>query len=82
MALSCAPAYEPERPPRPRPEPNASACSAACERLAELGCPEAETTPAGASCLEVCENVEASGTVTLDPACVAQLDACDLERCE
>lgn len=63
-------------------EGDPESCADACARLAELECPEAEPTPEGASCVEVCENVEGSGTVTLNPACVigitacAQVDAC------
>jgi hypothetical protein len=58
------------------------ACARACGRLAALGCPEAEPTDAGATCVEVCRNAEASGVVTLEPDCVADAATCDdIDRC-
>ena len=68
---------------KPEPSPaDPESCEAACARLAELGCPEAEPTPEGATCTEVCENVEHSGAVTLNPACVVGIDSCDeLDPC-
>lgn len=80
---ACSPQPFPLDPPRP-PPPDAgtlSDCELACARLAELGCPEAKPTPAGASCVDVCWNAEDSGVVTLDPACVARTTSCDLEAC-
>ncbi len=52
-------------------------CARACQRLATLGCAEAAPTDAGATCVEVCRNTEASGVVSLDPACVANIATCD-----
>lgn len=72
-ALCCSP------PPAPAPRVDAGSpadCQAACDRLAELGCEEAQPTPGGASCVEVCNNTEQSGAVTLDPACVATIATC------
>jgi hypothetical protein len=58
------------------------ACARACGRLAALACPEADTTDAGATCVEVCRNAEASGVVTLEPDCVADAATCDdIDRC-
>ena len=58
------------------------ACARACGRLAALGCPEAEPTDAGAPCVEVCRNTEASGVVTFAPECVANATSCDdVDRC-
>lgn len=70
-------------PPHPSPEPPApEACVVACERLQELGCPEGDPTPAGASCVEVCRATETSGLVTLRPACVARIQSCEaIEGC-
>lgn len=57
-------------------------CERACARLAQLGCPEAKPTPGGGSCVSVCQNVEDSGIVTLDPECVAKISSCaEIERC-
>lgn len=52
-------------------------CSAACDRLRELKCPEGEPTPGGASCEDVCNNAEQSETITLMPSCVMKIGACD-----
>jgi hypothetical protein len=62
--------------PGPDGEGDPASCADACAHLDELGCPEAEPTPEGATCVEVCENVETSGTVTLNPACVIEITAC------
>jgi len=57
-------------------------CERGCLRLAELGCEEAEPTDEGASCVDVCRNVEDSGAVTLEPECVAQIAQCeDVDAC-
>jgi hypothetical protein len=49
------------------------ACSRACRRLATLGCPE---------CVAVCRDTEASGVVSLEPECVANVASCnDIDRC-
>lgn len=57
-------------------------CELACQRLAELGCPEAEPTDDGASCVDVCRNVQDSEAVSLEPECVAKLLRCeDLDGC-
>lgn len=57
-------------------------CERACQRLAALGCEEAQPTDDGASCVDVCSNVEGSGAVTLDPECVVQIAQCeDIDAC-
>ena len=71
----------PER-PKPVDAGTPGDCAAACARLAQLGCEEAAdappATPSGSplSCVQVCEQVEASGAVTLHPACVATIATC------
>jgi hypothetical protein len=62
--------------PPPDGEGDPASCVDACAHLDELGCPEAEPTPEGATCVEVCRNVETSGTITLNPACVVEIDEC------
>ena len=58
------------------------ACSLACSRLAALGCAEAAPTDGGASCVAVCQNAQASGVVSLEPECVANVAGCDdVDRC-
>jgi hypothetical protein len=57
-------------------------CAAACSHLQQLGCEEAKPTPKGKTCVRVCEDVEASGDVTLMPACVVKIERCeDIEQC-
>jgi len=57
-------------------------CERACQRLAELGCAESQPTEGGASCTEVCRNLEESGVVSLDPACVELVVQCeDVDAC-
>jgi len=52
-------------------------CQKACDRMAELGCEEAEPDEEGSSCVEVCENVESRGDFSLNPECRAQQDSCE-----
>lgn len=52
-------------------------CKAACDHLRSLGCEEGNPTPKGATCEDVCNSVESSGTVTLDPGCVANIAKCE-----
>jgi hypothetical protein len=60
----------------------APACERACRRLAELGCSEAQPTQCGVSCVDVCENVEGSGILSLDPECVARIHSCaEVDAC-
>lgn len=69
--------------PIPTPPAGPYSCETACERGADLGCAYAAPTPAGASCGEVCRNVQSSGFLrwdlecrTLAPSCEA-VDNCD-----
>lgn len=57
-----------------------SGCPAACERFESLGCPEAEPTPDGATCVDVCRNAETSGYLTVKPSCIASAESCDEAR--
>lgn len=71
--------------PGPSPAPDVYAppvppadCARACNRLAELGCEEAEPTDGGASCAEVCRNAAEH----LDLVCVARAAACsEVDEC-
>lgn len=58
------------------PCPKLSPCAAACANLAAHDCPDAKPTPAGASCVEVCENVNASGTIPYPSDCVSKAKSC------
>jgi len=86
LALACGPVHHEVHitPLRPGPADAGTPadCATACDHLRELGCPEAEPTPGGATCEEVCRNAEASGTFTLNPRCIAELGSCDgLDSC-
>ena len=77
---ACAAPLPPVPPERPAPAP--ASCAAACEHMAELGCPEAEPTPGGATCVEVCENAETSDYARLRPDCVSEITDCtQLDAC-
>ncbi len=66
-------------PPKERPEPGTPAdCTTACARLEHLGCEEAKPTPAGATCEDVCNNVQQSGATALDLACVIDAGSCEV----
>ena len=51
-------------------------CYLACKQLEKLGCPEAKPTTGGATCTQVCTNVESSGVVSFNPSCVASAKNC------
>jgi hypothetical protein len=77
--LAC-PRPLPPAPPVPPADPSqdggAGGCAQACARLRELGCAAARPTPRGASCVEVCGNVESSGQVSWGPSCVVRSNSC------
>lgn len=66
-------------PPAPAPYDGGdpASCDDACAHLAELGCEEAEPTAEGATCVEVCRNVEGSSIVSLNPSCVVLVESCE-----
>jgi hypothetical protein len=95
LALSACripPPAEPE--PEPAPDPGCGpdcpdplppvvTCADACANLALRRCAAAEATPGGASCIEVCENVVASGLIEWNLACRATAASCEaIDRCE
>lgn len=65
-----------------------SACASACANLRRLGCPEGETADGGKSCVDLCDQLQASGKFDMKPACVAaaqtreELAACKTARCK
>lgn len=73
-AAQCSPPAQPH--PPPVEAGTAADCEAACQRLTDLDCPEAQPTPDGGSCVDVCRNAEGTGYVTLDPHCIAQGTTC------
>jgi hypothetical protein len=64
-------------PPEPPPVPEAS-CEAVCAHWRDLGCHEAEPSPAGASCEQLCDAFERYW----DLGCMASVESCEeIERC-
>jgi len=55
-------------------------CSGACEALEQLGCPEAEPSPAGVACVDVCTNMQEAGLPFLDVGCVVEATSVDAVR--
>ncbi len=74
----------PEPPPPPSPDGGVPAtCESMCAHWAELECDVAEPTPGGASCAEVCENVQDSGIIEWDLECRSRVVTCPaIDRCE
>src|SRR4029077_13283401 len=63
--------------PPPKPAPQAVfTCLDACRRVQELGCPQGWPTNRGATCADVCENMQSSGIVVWDLACMTQATSC------
>lgn len=56
--------------------PGTPTCETACDHLAQLGCTAAQPTPAGATCLEVCTNIEDSGVIVYGVKCVTDAESC------
>ena len=75
-------------PPKPRPpivvvDASAPSCASVCDHWRSLGCDESEDTPKGATCEDVCENVQNSGIINWNLGCRASVDSCDIiDSCE
>ncbi len=82
LAMCDTPPPSPAPEPKPQPQPGAFSCETACEQFRFLGCAEAEPTPAGGTCLEVCKNAQAS-SAPLDLDCIVLAKSCAQARlCE
>ncbi len=73
--LGCTPT-PPIPPVTPTTDAGAPSCASACATLRALRCPAAETTPRGATCVDVCQNVQSSGIVAFDLPCLARARTC------
>lgn len=71
--LVCAACPPPKPPP---PPPGAATCQDVCRHYTELGCEAARPTAEGASCAEVCHNVQDSTVVRWDLDCRARAVTC------
>lgn len=79
-ASQCNPTPTPT--PAPGPGPGEFTCADACERFRFLGCEEFAPTPAGATCVEVCDNAQAS-PAPLNLGCIVRAESCaQARRCE
>ena len=58
------------------PEARRPTCADACARLFALHCSEAGTTAGGATCLDVCRNVQSSGVVAWNLSCLSSAKSC------
>jgi len=61
--------------PSPIPHPGAT-CSSVCAHEFSLGCPAAQPTADGRTCVDVCENITLSGFTTLDLGCMDAAPTC------
>lgn len=76
--LACA-----TTPPGPSPDPQEATCAGMCARMAALDCPAAQDTPNGATCVQVCENVQATGIARWDLECRVAAPTCEaIDNCE
>lgn len=72
------------KPPTPNPTPSEpSPCEAYCAHLRALGCPQAAPTAKGATCEEICINIENSGYVQSARECSMRAMSCaEIDVCE
>lgn len=61
--------------PKPQEPDDTHDCSAACQRLQELGCPEGDTLD-GVTCVEFCVETQQQGHA-LNPSCLKNINTCE-----
>lgn len=66
-------------PPVPIEPGDTADCSAACEKLQELGCPEGQPLEDGTDCKTFCKTTQKSGHA-LRPSCVMNITECSQVR--
>lgn len=62
-------------PPNP-PGPTVATCATACATATALNCPWARPTAKGKTCVQVCENLNASGFTTFNVGCRTTATTC------
>lgn len=68
-------------PPMPVTPTDSDMCPAACNRMAELKCPEAQPLADGTDCVTFCLRTQSAGH-SLNPTCLATIDSCEqIEKC-
>ena len=82
-AASGCPPPVPNPQPEPVPDGGPVGCAEVCDRWRVLGCAEADPTPAGAPCEEVCLTASQSEFLYWNLPCRANVSACeDIDECE
>lgn len=64
------------RPPKPPAPPTGVTCAEVCEQMTKLSCEAAKPTAEGASCLDVCRNIQDSGVVSWNLNCMVAAQSC------
>lgn len=85
MLLACHPTPQPNPPPGPEPLDAAAGptCATYCAHVRALGCIQGKPTAEGATCEQVCSNVQTSGYARLDLKCSTNAADCRaVDRCE
>lgn len=83
LTTACGPT-NPPKPPDPYEDPDAGpdasrspTCAGACARMRDLGCPLGNKTPRGATCEEVCKNVQENNAgAGFDVRCLSTARSC------
>ncbi|MBV9074163.1 MAG: hypothetical protein JOZ10_11055 [Acidobacteria bacterium] len=76
LLLAACPKPTPGPTPVPAATDAAPTCASVCQHMAELGCPAAQPTPHGASCEDVCANLQASGSAAYNLPCMLRATSC------
>ncbi len=82
--VACAPAPSPVSPPVEQADAaQRTTCATACTNLRMLKCKLAETTPRGATCEKVCQNVQENNAgAGFSTACLSSVKSCsDIDAC-
>lgn len=65
------------------PTPSPAECPHLCDHMLIMNCPGAKTTPKGATCVEICTNVQNSGVISWDMQCRLTAATCAaMDECE
>lgn len=60
----------------PTPQPSSATCATVCANMVKLSCPSAKPTAKGATCEQVCNNVQNSGAIKWDLTCRSKALTC------
>jgi hypothetical protein len=86
LALASCPGCPPPAPPVTPDAKDAATpgtCGGVCANGRRLGCAFAQNTPQGASCEDVCNNLERSGVTSWDLSCRSVARSCaEVDQCQ